>query len=415
MDKAIQVSGLSKQYFIGRSQRQSQQSLREWLAARVRRGRHDAREEAIWALKDVSFEIEAGEIVGVIGRNGSGKSTLLKILSRITEPTEGRVVLNGRTGSLLEVGTGFHPELTGRENIYLSGAILGMERDEIARKFAEIVEFSGVERFIDTPVKRYSSGMTVRLGFAVAAHLEPEILLVDEVLAVGDASFRKKSMGKIDNVSREGRSVLFVSHNMAAIKSLCRKAIWLDEGKLVHFGEVESVVDAYESSVYSHTSEAERKGLLPVYNRGEGIGITEISVEGPLEHDKGDLLKVTIEIEALRSVQRIGVGILIRTVWGELVASAFPGMTNHVIADLEGRQRCVFWAQDVSQFIAGGDYVLEVWLARPGIERILTIEEAALFSLPSKDIYGHGIAYESRRRGIVPLTMEFEVLRDAGA
>lgn len=202
----------------------------------------------IWALKDVSFEIKRGEVVGVIGRNGAGKSTLLKILSRITEPTEGYAEINGRVGSLLEVGTGFHPELTGRENIYLNGAILGMKKAEIERKFDEIVAFAEVEKFIDTPVKHYSSGMYLRLAFSVAAHLEPEILLVDEVLAVGDTAFQKKCLGKMGEVAKEGRTVLFVSHNMAAIKSLCGYAILLDEGRVCHQGDVLQTVLSYLGS-----------------------------------------------------------------------------------------------------------------------------------------------------------------------
>lgn len=206
---------------------------------------HLSPEKDFWALKDVSFEIKQGEVVGIIGRNGAGKSTLLKILSRITEPTEGMVELYGRVGSLLEVGTGFHPELTGRENIFLNGAILGMKKAEIRKKFDEIVAFAEVEKFLDTPVKRYSSGMYVRLAFAVAAHLEPEILLVDEVLAVGDAQFQKKCLGKMGEVAKEGRTVLFVSHNMTAIKSLCKRAIWLDKGIVVEGGEVGRIVDDY--------------------------------------------------------------------------------------------------------------------------------------------------------------------------
>ena len=200
---------------------------------------------SIWALKDVSFDINRGEVVGIIGRNGAGKSTLLKILSEITEPTEGRVEIHGRVGSLLEVGTGFHPELTGRENVYLNGAILGMKRAEIERKFDEIVAFAEVEKFIDTPVKHYSSGMYLRLAFAVAAHLEPEILIVDEVLAVGDAAFQKKCLGKMAGVAKEGRTVLFVSHNMPAITRLCERAILLDEGRLLQDGVSHQVVKAY--------------------------------------------------------------------------------------------------------------------------------------------------------------------------
>jgi lipopolysaccharide transport system ATP-binding protein len=201
--------------------------------------------ETIWALKDVSCEIKRGEVVGIIGPNGAGKTTLLKILSRITEPTEGQAEIHGRVGSLLEVGTGFHPELTGRENIYLNGAILGMKKAEIEQKFDEIVDFAEIEKFIYTPVKHYSSGMYVRLAFAVAAHLEPEILLVDEVLAVGDAAFQKKCLGKMENVAQQGRTVLFVSHNMVALQNLCRRAIWLQAGSMIENGETASVIRSY--------------------------------------------------------------------------------------------------------------------------------------------------------------------------
>jgi lipopolysaccharide transport system ATP-binding protein len=204
--------------------------------------------ERFWALKDISFDVKEGEVLGIIGRNGAGKSTLLKILSRVTTPTEGHVRIRGRISSLLEVGTGFHPELTGRENVYLNGMIHGMTKAEIKNKFDEIVDFSGIERFIDTPVKRYSSGMKVRLGFAVAAHLEPEILIVDEVLAVGDVEFRQKCMGKIQNVSDGGRTVLFVSHNMQAIRQLCHRGIVLEGGKIVHRGPADEIVDKYLAS-----------------------------------------------------------------------------------------------------------------------------------------------------------------------
>ncbi len=204
--------------------------------------------EIIWALRDVSFKVEQGEVLGIIGRNGSGKSTLLKILSRITAPTSGTLRAKGRIASLLEVGTGFHPDLTGRENVYLNGAILGMNRDEVSRKFEEIVDFSGVETFIDTPVKRYSSGMYVRLAFSVAAHLEPEILILDEVLAVGDADFQKKCLKKMAEVAGEGRTVLFVSHNMTAVVQLCRNAVLLDNGTLIEMGQVDKVIQRYISN-----------------------------------------------------------------------------------------------------------------------------------------------------------------------
>ncbi len=242
-DTVIQVEHLGKMYRIGARQNH-QDTLREALVGSLkaplhsllRIGQRVSEEEIIWALKDVSFEVQRGEVVGIIGRNGAGKSTLLKILSRITEPTEGRAIINGRVGSLLEVGTGFHPELTGRENIYLNGAILGMKRAEIERKFDEIVAFADLEKFIDTPVKRYSSGMYVRLAFAVAAHLEPEIMVVDEVLAVGDAQFQKKCLGKMGELANEGRTVLFVSHNMGAISQLCTRGILLEDGGLKYDG-----------------------------------------------------------------------------------------------------------------------------------------------------------------------------------
>lgn len=221
-------------------------------------GTEDQPGNFIWALKEVSFEVPQGEVVGIIGRNGAGKSTLLKILSRITEPTEGWAEIHGRVGSLLEVGTGFHPELTGRENLYLNGAILGMRKAEIDRKFDEIVAFAEIERFIDTPVKYYSSGMYVRLAFAVAAHLEPEILLVDEVLAVGDASFQKKCLGKMGEVAKAGRTVLFVSHNMGAITRLCKRALWLDQGRIVQDGPASEVVSRYQAQYLTACPEWQR-------------------------------------------------------------------------------------------------------------------------------------------------------------
>jgi len=240
MKPIVRVEGLSKQYRIG-ERRAGYETLRESIVRAVkaplnqlRNGRAGA--NTIWALKDVNFEVAPGEVVGIIGSNGAGKSTLLKTLSRITEPTHGRVELYGRLASLLEVGTGFHPELTGRENIYLNGALLGMRKLEIDRKFDEIVAFSELAKFLETPVKHYSSGMYMRLAFAVASHLEPEILLVDEVLAVGDAAFQKKCLGKMGEVAKQGRTVLFVSHNLTAVKSLCRRTFWLDKGEIVEGG-----------------------------------------------------------------------------------------------------------------------------------------------------------------------------------
>jgi lipopolysaccharide transport system ATP-binding protein len=255
-NSAIRCEEIGKRYRIG--ERESYKALRDTIAnamrapfrmlgATLRRanGRASSGDNTFWALRDISFDVKPGEVVGLIGRNGAGKSTLLKILSRITEPTEGRARIEGRVGSLLEVGTGFHPELTGRENIYLNGAILGMRKVEIKRRFDEIVAFAEIEKFIDTPVKRYSSGMYVRLAFAVAAHMETEILLVDEVLAVGDANFQQKCLGKMSDVTREGRTVLFVSHNMGAVRRLCKTGIFLSDGQLIAHGPIDSIIDLY--------------------------------------------------------------------------------------------------------------------------------------------------------------------------
>jgi lipopolysaccharide transport system ATP-binding protein len=254
-DTVIQVENLGKKYIITHEQRERYVALRDVMAksakSLARRLRYptkrfpDPSREEFWALKDISFEIKQGDRVGIIGRNGAGKSTLLKLLSRITEPTTGRITLRGRVASLLEVGTGFHPELTGRENVYLNGSILGMSKVEIKRKFDEIVAFAEIEKFLDTPVKRYSSGMYVRLAFAVAAYLEPEILIVDEVLAVGDAQFQKKCLGRMEEVGNEGRTVLFVSHNMGTITQLCNQAIYLKQGQLIRNGTVNQIVSEY--------------------------------------------------------------------------------------------------------------------------------------------------------------------------
>jgi lipopolysaccharide transport system ATP-binding protein len=274
MSPAIKVEGLAKLYHLGLSPVVEYHTLREtlsdlaaaplnwikgWMNKENDNPNAQEKGDELWALRGVSFKVQPGEVLGVIGRNGAGKSTLLKIFSRITQPTVGRVELRGRVGSLLEVGTGFHPELTGRENVFLNGAILGMTRKEIDRKFDEIVAFAEIERFLDTPVKRYSSGMYTRLAFAVASHLEPEILIVDEVLAVGDAAFQKKCLGRMGQVSREGRTVLFVSHNMTAVKSLCDRGVLLEKGKVTLDGSVDDVVDAYLTA----GTDMARTGIIP--------------------------------------------------------------------------------------------------------------------------------------------------------
>jgi lipopolysaccharide transport system ATP-binding protein len=304
-DTIIKVNGLGKRYRIWHQRPERYTALRDVISNKVRRifdaewGKEKiSAYEDFWALKDVSFEIKRGEVVGIIGRNGAGKSTLLKILSRITEPTEGCVELDGHVASLLEVGTGFHPELTGRENIFLNGAILGMTRNEIQRKFDEIVAFAEMEKFLDTAVKRYSSGMYLRLAFAVAAHLEPDILVIDEVLAVGDSEFQKKCIGKMQKVSEAGRTVLFVSHNMAAIKSLTSRGILLDAGRVVFSGSSEQVIEQYTQLISQPVGLAKKS----LWGKGAHTAICAVRLlgsEGQLttHYTPGEPLRLEVTVE----------------------------------------------------------------------------------------------------------------------
>lgn len=321
MTTAISVRGLGKQYRLGETLsgrlRDVLSEPRTWFKRKPVR-------ESFWALQDLDFDIKPGEVVGVIGRNGAGKSTLLKIMSRITAPTTGSIALRGRLTSLLEVGTGFHPELTGRENIYLNGAIMGMRKHEIARKFDEIVAFAEVERFLDTPVKRYSSGMYVRLAFAVAAHLEPDILVIDEVLAVGDAQFQKKCLGKIENVAGSGRTVLFVSHNMATMAALCSRALYLAHGRLQLDGPVRAGIDA-------HLQQLEQIVATPLADRadrsGDGrIRFTGVWLEGPgggiaPSALLGDTVTVCLAYEAIADLEEVYVAFDIRDHFGEALSN----------------------------------------------------------------------------------------------
>ena len=325
---AIRVEGLGKRYRIGEHERYF--ALRDVLSHAasaplrlVGRGRSPApKREEFWALNDVSFEVQPGEVVGVIGRNGAGKSTLLKILSRITEPTKGEVDLHGRVGSLLEVGTGFHPELTGRENIYLNGAILGMKRQEIARKFDEIVAFADVEKFIDTPVKHYSSGMHMRLAFSVAAHLEPEILLVDEVLAVGDAEFQKRCLGRMGELSKNGRTIVFVSHQLNELRRLCDRVIWLDSGVVKLIGPAGRTVSAYESrSQAENQFGQERQATLSAPARFTHWELADARGVTQKQLDTFDPVSLSFDVSVQRSLTNVHHGIVLygpdnRIVWG---------------------------------------------------------------------------------------------------
>lgn len=324
----IKVENISKKYFIGAHREPVYASLREVITNSGRRaGRRllhpfsrpaaspgRGREE-FWALKDVSFQVKEGEVVGILGRNGAGKSTLLKVLSRITEPTTGRARITGRLASLLEVGTGFHPELTGRENVFLNGSILGMRKAEIARKFDAIVAFAEVEKFLDTPVKRYSSGMYVRLAFAVAAHLDPDALIVDEVLAVGDAQFQKKCLGKMAEVGKEGRAVLFVSHNMAAIQALCTRVIQLKAGELVSQGDVNEQIKSYLSSEQDETESLSRGPVL----LGPNLRLNRFEFT-PNPIQSGDEQHFNIEITGEKTDQINSLVILLHSPLGQRVA-----------------------------------------------------------------------------------------------
>ena len=386
---AIRADGLSKQYRIGRSQNGDQRfgyrALRDVLTDSVtapfRRVAHLLRGQAygaanldhtIWALKDVSFEVQRGEVVGIIGRNGAGKSTLLKILSRITKPTEGEVAIYGRIGSLLEVGTGFHPELTGRENIFLNGAILGMKRTDIARLFDEIVAFAEVEKFIDTPVKHFSSGMYLRLAFAVAAHLEPEILLVDEVLAVGDLQFQKKCLGKMEDVGKDGRTVLFVSHQLNAIRKLCRRCLWLDDGQIHMAGPTAKVVSAYETALLAppDPNNQQRQTHLPARFLRWEIVEAERDQFNVIDTLGAVTLKVVVEIN--KTVQGGIHGISIRNAdhqlvwgWAEYNLNLEPGIHEFTYAFPTLPLRPGVYSMLVS--LDEADRRLDIWNCVPGL------------------------------------------------
>jgi len=359
-ETVIKVENLGKKYKIGEKERYL--ALRDSIVNAVKlpykilTGKISLKKPDFWALKDVSFEVKKGEVVGIIGRNGAGKTTLLKILSRITEPTTGRVTLRGRVASLLEVGTGFHPELTGRENVYLNGAILGMRRFEINRKFDEIVDFSGVEKFIDTPVKRYSSGMYVRLAFAVAAHLEPEILIIDEVLAVGDAEFQKKCLGKMKNVASAGRTVLFVSHNMGAISSLTRRCLWLDNGILREEGPTMDVVSQYLEKGYKKITKWQTPSLN---NKPIQIILAEIVSESG-HFDVKTNFKINIEYIVREPVYGAVVSAIIHASDGASILSTEDIDTNQELLERRNPEKYRATVDIPGNWLSSGKYFLRL-------------------------------------------------------
>lgn len=377
-DTVISVDALSKRYVIEHESHHD--NLRDTLHHTARklwrrfRWGTGFKKEEFWALKDVSFDVKRGEVVGIIGRNGAGKSTLLKILSRITEPTAGTVTIKGRVASLLEVGTGFHPELSGRENIFLNGAILGMSRTEIRRKFDEIVAFAEVEKFLDTPVKHYSSGMYVRLAFAVAAHLEPEILIVDEVLSVGDAAFQQKCLGKMQDVARNGgRTVLFVSHNLGAIQSLCRRCLVLDHGRIARQGTPGEAIEQY---LEDQTRDNWRRARPQA-----GVGcFTEISVRVVSSAPEEPQVMIEAEIES-QTARPAELEVLLHDAFGQNIAiGAFGSLSGSEPIGLQlGRQmvRCSFPARN----LANGRYLLSLKLAIPFVEVLDEAAHAVAFEL----------------------------------
>lgn len=407
----ISCENLSKQYRLG--QRESYKALRDTLTdilyspfRRLRAKSKDTNAAAnptFWALKDVSFDVRRGEVVGIIGRNGAGKSTLLKILSRITKPTEGQVRLKGRVGSLLEVGTGFHPELSGRENIYLNGTILGMRKTEIEKKFDEIVAFAEIEKFLDTPVKRYSSGMYVRLAFAVAAHLEPEILIVDEVLAVGDAQFQKKCMGKLSEAAHAGRTVIFVSHNMSAIKSLCQKGLLLNSGQVAFSGTVEdavreyslhsvapaqSVVDFSGRSVerYGPQEYAVLRGLKLLNSQGQPESVLQM----------GETVHFLLSLDIHKPTDELDIGIGIFNLQDVAVHYFISGWEGFKGVQGSGLHTIKVELPHVHMF--PGEYQIYIWVSRRGYAYDDAIHEALRFSVEENQVNEHATYFTTFSR-----------------
>lgn len=397
-DEIIIAENISKLFHLSHEGNQKYTALRDVLANRVKNlfksKQSEGLMEEFWALKDLSFKINKGDRVGVIGRNGAGKSTLLKLLSRISEPSSGRITIKGRVASLLEVGTGFHPELTGRENIYLNGAILGMTRSEIKSKFDEIVEFAEVERFLDTPVKRYSSGMYVRLAFAVAAHLEPEILIVDEVLAVGDVQFQNKCLGKMDDVSKkDGRTVIFVSHNMNAIRTLCNRGILLKKGKIVIDGSVEDVINDYmmeNESTKSNIYTIEKNSVNPYFKAVELI-------TPKIQYNED--VKFNISIESGISTQ-LGIEVEVHDERGQRISySSTSPMQGELIKIAENETKNLELTIENLE-LASGEYFVYLWLIKPWAEEYDHISTPFKFSINFADPFNSGFDFkQSYNRG----------------
>ena len=380
--KAISIENISKKYILSHKKKKYQ-NLKETVSGFVSElfSNKDDEEtkEVFWALRNISFSIDQGERIGIVGANGAGKSTLLKILSRITEPTYGEVKVRGRMASLLEVGTGFHPELTGRENIFLNGAILGMKQHEIRSQFDEIVDFAGIEKFLDTPVKRYSSGMYVRLGFAIAAHLEPEILIVDEVLAVGDSEFQKKCLGKMNDISSSGRTIIFVSHNVTAVQGLCNKAAFLQKGNLIKYGEVGDVLHDYMSSIskfqlqqnWETPEEAPGNDLVRI----KKIEVVPELVDGSNNIDVRTPLKVNFEFWNMLETAQLNLSMFLYNMTGECVfnvGSPAKTFSNGLIKGM---------LEIPGNFLNDGSYYISVMIVKDTADPIYFMEDAISFDV----------------------------------
>ncbi|MFL5244253.1 MAG: ABC transporter ATP-binding protein [Gemmataceae bacterium] len=420
MKPAIRVNNLTKEYRIGLRQTDDYSTLREAITSAVKapfrkwrsRGRPStnghSRKDTFFALKDVSFDVNPGEVVGIIGRNGAGKSTLLKILSRITEPSNGRVEVRGRMGSLLEVGTGFHPELSGRENIYMNGSILGMSHREIDRKFDEIVAFAEIDQFLDTPVKRYSSGMYIRLAFAVAAHLEPEILIVDEVLAVGDIEFQQKCLGRMKEVGKTGRTVLFVSHNMAALESLCQTALLFDRGRIVNRGQASEVIQAYQKSVMtsvlkkspSHSSNGHAPSLERLI---QSIDLVDASKTPTPFVPLGQEAHFVIRLFCPRPIEYPKVGLGIDDRFGNRVLTVHSPASRVAIQSLEGD--CSIHCRIPVLPLVPGEYSVKIALTSK-VAELESIENAFSFTVVDGDAFGEGRGFH---RGVCIAPSEWSV------
>lgn len=423
-DTVIKIDNLSKQYRLGEFGTGTlSHDLQHWW--NKIRGKDDYYidhennfnqvndvPDKIWALDDLNLEIKQGEVLGIIGKNGAGKSTLLKLISRITIPTSGSIRIKGRIASLLEVGTGMHHEMTARENIYLNGAILGMKRHEITKKFDEIIDFSGIDKFVDTPVKRFSSGMMTRLGFAVAAHLEPEILVVDEVLAVGDIEFQRKCLEKMDDISSEGRTVLFVSHNMTSIEKLCNRVLWLSNGKLRMDDNPVNAISGYlsdsdrkENAVVDLENLERNKLIFPVFKK---ISLLSKDNEPANQLRMGDSLKVVLELEKNKKLSDVNFGFGFEDATGRRIFSISNLMVDGAALNIDTSINSKIELKLKSINLLPGDYFISISVVKSKTEYIDSIDQAIKFKVAPADVYGTG-NLPGKLQGVVYVDAEFEV------